>query len=322
MSRICQYQDTLLKFLHTKSFIPKTTDKTKNILTELIESSDHISAILCLTILNNLCKKYNLKIHGYYLASGIDIMMIIAKVCCNRDYFNSKYGTNEIDNMITEATSWFYYCIMQNIETLRLSKNGTVNPKILQTCIEYAAKYLPLITQRQKYTSSIVMKKTDIYCFNFKNQNCITEYKKKHVLGRDILMSDIKIRYGSVCKMAICLAWILGSPKINETKDIDNLELLANDISVFMKIHDDFMNVERDMLYGDYSLNFVVNYGIKEAYCEMIDAKSEFIERSMKLNVDTKTIKEIVDLLVSNIEAVVKDVSVDIETQYDDVSTV
>src|SRR5271169_6899008 len=99
MSRISRYQEGILKFLKTKSFINETTETTKNILLELIELSDHIPAILCLTVLNNQCKKYDLKIHGYYLAAGIDALMVVARVCCNRDYFDDKYGQAAIDNM-------------------------------------------------------------------------------------------------------------------------------------------------------------------------------------------------------------------------------
>src|SRR5271154_3409490 len=103
MSRISRYQEGILKFLKTKSFINETTDTTKNILYDLLELSDHIPAILCLTILNNQCKKYDIKIHGYYLASGIDVLMLMAKVCSSRDYFENKFGQVAVDNMIMEV---------------------------------------------------------------------------------------------------------------------------------------------------------------------------------------------------------------------------
>lgn len=319
MSRINRYQDGMSKFLKTKSiFIKNTTEKTKQILIELLELSDHIPAILSLTILNNQCKKYNLKIHGYYLAAGIDIMMLMAKVCSNRHYFNNKYGSNEIDNMIMEVHNWFYYCIAQNIETLRISKNGKINSRIPEALIEYAAKYLPLITRKIKYFSNKKMKKTDIYFFNFKEQ-CYNEYKKKFMLDRDIILSDIYLRYGSVCKLAICLGWLLGQ---GEEQELSGLEQLGAEMGIFLKIYDDFKYIERDMVNSKFSLNFVVNYGIKEAYNEMTEAKSNFIEGSMKMNIDTRTSKEIIDLVVKNVNEIVKDVSVDVNTQYDDVSSI
>ena len=38
---------------------------TKTILYELLNMSDHVPAILCLTILNNQCKKYGAEEDGY-----------------------------------------------------------------------------------------------------------------------------------------------------------------------------------------------------------------------------------------------------------------
>jgi hypothetical protein len=328
MSRISRYQDGILKFLKTKSFINDTSTTTKTILNELLELSDHIPAVLCLTILNDQCKKNDLKIHGYYLASGIDVLMIIAKICSSRDYFDNKYGNVAIDNLIMETISSFYKCITQNIETLRLSKNGNVNSKLAQLCIEYSTKMLPLITHRQIYHSKDKMKKTDLFCFDI-DSKAYLQYKKKNKLDKNTIMDDISKRYGSVCKLAMCLGWVFGQnddtglfklKELGDEKNIANLEALSEHLAIFLKIYDDFTYFERDILSGKFSLNYVLNYGIKEAYSEFIEAKVNFIEGSMKLGVDTKTSKEIIDMVVKKISEIVEDVSVDMETQYDDVS--
>jgi hypothetical protein len=329
MSRISRYQEGILKFLKTKSFINDTTETTKNILYELIDLSDHIPAILCLTILNNQCKKYNLNIHGYYLASGIDALMLLAKVCSSREHFDNKYGQVAIDNMIMEVISCFYKCITQNIDTLRLSKNGNINGRITQLCIEYSTKMMPLITQKNIYNSMEKMKKTDLLCMHFDDKTYI-QYKKKNRLEKDMLLEDTKKRYGTVCKLAMSLGWILGLGAddslnnitvLSEEKTIPKLELLAEYMGTFLKLHDDFKYLRRDILLGRFSLNYVINYGIKEAYTELTEAKANIIEGSMTLDIETKTSKEIIDMVARTIEEIVKDVSVDMDTQYDDVST-
>lgn len=328
MNRLGKYQASIIKFLHNHSFIKDTSPKTKETINELLEMSDHIPATLCLTILNNQCKKYDIRIHGYYLASGIEILMIVAKVCSNRDYFDMKYGQHIIDNMIMEVVSSFYRCITQNIESLRLSKNGNINPKLLLLCIEYANKYIPLITKRCKYTSAAKMKKTDIFCLKI-NDNDYEQYKKKNLLDSETIKRDMNSRYGSVCRLAMCLGWILGQNDevvINKLKDlsdnqtISKLEKLGDNIGKLLKLHDDFLNIERDIRFGQHSLNYVVNYGIKAAYSELTETKVNFIEGSMILNVETNTTKEIIAMIVRNIDNVVKDASVDMETRYDDVS--
>jgi hypothetical protein len=328
MSRIIRYQEGMSKFLKTKSFINDTSPNTKIILEDLLNLSDHIPAILCLTILNNQCKKNDLKIHGYYLASGIDVLMLIAKVCCCRDYFDEKYGQISIDNMIMEVSSNFYKCITQNIDTLRLSKNGNIGSKLTQLCIEYAIKLLPQITQKQIIVSKEKMKKTDLFCLDIKNES-YQQYKKKNKLSRDVIFNDIKKRYGSVCKLAICLGWILGQgdeTNVNKIRDLSDektvgkLEVLSEHMGIFLKLYDDFRYIDRDMKIGQTSFNYVINLGIKEAYMELIEAKANFIEGSMMLGVDTKTSKEIIDTIIKQIDGIVKDASVDMETQYDDVS--
>lgn len=330
MSRINRYQEGISKFLKTKSFINETSPNTKLILEDLLNLSDHIPAILCLTILNNQCKKNDLKIHGYYLASGIDVLMLIAKVCCCRDYFDDKYGQTSVDNMIMEVSSCFYKCITQNIDTLRLSKNGNFGSKLTQLCIEYAIKLLPQITQKQIYVSNQKMKKTDLFCLDI-NDESYQQYKKKNKLSKELIFSDIKKRYGSVCKLAICLGWMLGQgdeTNISKIKDlcdeknIAKLEVLGEYMGIFLKLYDDFKYIDRDMKMGQTSLNYVVNHGIKEAYMELIEAKANFIEGSMVLDVDTKTSKELIDIIIKQIDDIVKDASVDMETQYDDVSVI
>jgi hypothetical protein len=330
MSKISRYQEGIIKFLKTKSFINDTTETTKNILLELIESSDHVPAILCLTVLNNQCKKYDLKIHGYYLATGIDALMVVARVSCNRDYYDEKYGQNVMDNMIMEVTSSFYKCITQNIETLRLSKNNDISIKLTQLCIEYSARMIPLITKKNTYDSKMKMKKTDILAMGFDN-NTYSLYKKKNKLEKTFLFEDTKDRYGSVCKMAMSLGWIIGQgdetafnrlKTLSDEKTIAKLEGLGELMGKFLKIHDDFVFMERDIKTGRFSLNYVVNYGIKEAYSELVESRAEFTEGSIILGVGTRTSREIIDMVIKNIDEIVKDVSVDINTQYDDVSTI
>ena len=329
MSRISKYHSDILKFLKTKSFINDTSEKTKTILFELLETTEHIPAILCLTILNNQCKKYDIKIHGYYLASGVDVLMILAQVCSSRDYYDDKYGQIYIDNMIMEAVSAFYRCITQNIETLRLSKNGNINTKLTQLCIEYASKFIHLITQKNIYNSTTKMIKTDLFCFDINDKDYVM-YKQKNKLTKNILTNDMSNRYGSVCKLALCLGWILGQGDdscINKLKDLSDepiiakLEKLGDHVGRFLKLHDDFKYIGRDIKIGRFSLNYVINYGIKEGYIELTEAKAKFIEGAMMVGVETKTSKEIMTMIVRNVDIIMKDTSVDLDTQYDDVST-
>lgn len=330
MSRILKYQEGMRKFIKTKSFAMNASEPTQNMLNDMIENDEHFPAILCLTILNNQCKKNDVKIHGYYLASGVNALMMVAKICSSRDHYEQFYGQDVVDNAIIEIINSFYPCITQNINTLSLSKNGNISTKMTQLCIEYASKHIPLITQKIIYKSTSKMKKTDLLCMNI-NEKQYNSYKQMKFLEKPTLLEETVKRYGSVCKLAMGLGWFLGQNDdvvINKLKDlgsdktIEKLEKLGDKMGRFFKLHDDFRNITRDIQSGRFSLNYVVNHGIKEAYAELIELKASLIEESMCLEVETRTSKEIIDIVVKDIEEVVKDVSVDMKTHYDDVSTI
>lgn len=329
MSRITRYQNDINRFIKSKNLLSETSKSTQKILNELIEQDDHIPAILNLTILNTQCKKNDIKIHGYYLASGIVFLLILANICVNLDYYNNIYGINEIDNLIVETTSLFNSCIVQNVKTLQISKNGNINPNLILLSIDYASKLLPLITRKIQYVSVNKMKKTDLLCMNINEQN-YDAYKKKNLLDKQVLLNDISQRYGTICKLAICLGWIFGQNndvmlnKMSSLRDnitIQKLEHIGEQMSYLLKICGDFRTIERDMLYGQYSLNFVVNCGIKEAYIELFNAKEIFIEGLIALDIYSETGKEIVDNIFKEVDTIVSDISVDLNTQYDEVSS-
>jgi hypothetical protein len=155
-------------------------------------------------------------------------------------------------------------------------------------------------------------------------------YKKKKIIDKSVIISETNDRYGSVCKLAMCLGWAIGQDDVSTFKTFDlhdiemikNLENLGNLFGLFLKLHDDFKNVNRDIIEGNITRNFIVNYGIKYAYSELVEVKAELIEKCMLLGIETKTSKEIIDTIVKNVDHIVKNVSVDIDTEYDDVSTI
>ncbi len=340
MNRISRYQEGIAKFLRTKSFIDRTTPSTKKILEDLLAQSDHIPAILFLTILNSQCKKNDLKFHGYYLASGIDVMGIVATITTSREHFDQIYGADLIDNMILEVTCHFYTCLLDNIDTMRMSNRApsiaTPNSHMLvQRTVEYVTRLLPRITQKHTHRPQDKMKKTDLFCRGTGNNTSsmhmieYKNYKKKHLLAKHLILADASNKYGTVCILALCLGWILGHghienvfrfKELTDDKHIGQLEHLGNTVGVFLKLYEDFKHIDRINASSPYSLNYVANYGIKDAYNELVETRIRFIEGLMVLQIDTKTSTEIMELVMGNVDERLKDISVDMETHYDDVS--
>jgi hypothetical protein len=71
MSRIERYQDGINNFI-----INKTSTSIDEIIKNKILSTDHLLGIIMASIINLNTKKTNYKVHGYYSAAGIDLLIL------------------------------------------------------------------------------------------------------------------------------------------------------------------------------------------------------------------------------------------------------
>ena len=330
MFRQSRYIEGITNFWLTKSQL-FLTNSTKIIINDFMKDPVlFIPSVLTLSVLNNQCKKNNVKVHGYNLAVSISILHIVAIINCNRFFYETVYSSIDIDNMIMESVNFFYKCLSLTIDIIRVNKNGNLNSKLLQLCIEYSAKCITQITYKHNIVSTDKMKKTDLFCLESCEKK-YDEYKKMYRVKNETILECIKSTYGNVCKLGMCLGWIIGNnnetlvmklKELNDNKHILHIEKIGENFGKFIKLHDDFINIEKDISGLKHTLNYVVNNGIKESYTEMIETKTSLIEGSMKMGIDTKTNKEVIDSLMENIKNTVKDVSVDMNTSYDDVSVI
>ena len=74
MSRISRYQESIDKFIKNKLNTLYDYDDN-NFVYDNLKKSNHLSGIILSTILNTNIKKSGFKIHGYYMAVAIDMLM-------------------------------------------------------------------------------------------------------------------------------------------------------------------------------------------------------------------------------------------------------
>jgi hypothetical protein len=320
MSRITKYQSGIRDFLKNKSFIKNTRQSTRQIIIDMLEESDYFPGILCLTIINNRCKQGGIKMHGYHLASGIEALMMVVKVMNNREYYDSIYSPEEISNMVTDVMNWFYDCLAENINTMRLSNEDKVDVRKLTTimtkCINYAVKTISKITEQKLYQDYTRMKRTDIFCIDF-DEESVENYRTMKRLDQKTMLDNINNTYGMVCRLAVCLGWLIG---MGDEQNLQQLETLADHMGTIIKMHDDFKSYKRDMRYGDFCANFIVTHGIKEALILFDDSTISYAEKSVTIGVETKTCNEIVKVITEYINDETQDISVDLDTEFDDMS--
>jgi hypothetical protein len=322
MSRISKYQDSIRNFLKNKSFIKNTRPSTRQIMMDMLEEADHFPGILCLAVVGGRCKQSGIKMHGYHLASGIEGLMMVIKILNNRKYYDSKYSIESTSNMIIDATNWFYDCLTENINTMRLSNEDKIDIKkltgVLTRCINYSVRRISKIIEIKEYQSGELerMKRTDIFCVEF-DKDSIDNYRSMKRLGQTTMMERIANTYGMICRLAMCLGWMI---TMGDETDIPKLENLADDISVIIKMYDDFKTYKRDMRYGNICSNFVVTHGIKEALILFDHSSISYAEKTEEYGIETRTCNEIVKVITDFVDAETQDISVDLETEFDDMS--
>ena len=314
MSRISKYQENLKKFIDTKSFITKCSPTTATLLSKLINNTDNLMGITSLTLLNNFCKKNDIRIHGYYLAGAIIALTCMARVCDTIDRYYDEYGKDVIDKMINEVVCWVYWSVIQNIETLNLTTQSDTN-EIISKSMEACSKTIPLIIMRQEVISDLRMKHTDIYRYGL-DTDMLNMYKSKNRIESNKLMDMIKTRYGTVASLTLILSNIFGK---NEMAYNDMINIGKN-IGVYLKIVEDFISIKTDLETKYNTTNYIINCGIKEAYIEMMEAKTAFIEEMIKLDIESRTINEIVVTCTELVDGVMEGISVDMNSHYDECS--
>lgn len=314
MSRISKYQNSVNRFLKTRSCISKNDLDNSDFINQNIDNCDHMCAMLLLTILNSHAKKNNLKIHGYSMACGIDILHMLVKLLDNRIYNEETLGRDKLKNICMELTTCVYKSLAQNIETIKYNMKDT-SLKIYIYCSNYLNKKMYDITKFETFITSKKMTKSDVLTIKFSDESAIkTKLQKMYKIDKDIIIKKIESTYGYMCQCALVLGWILGGGDENL---VDSLEKLGLHLGNMLKICYDFDNIENDILNCTKTTpNLVVNIGIEDSFCIFMDSKSRFLEGCLTFGIYTNTTKEIIDLIESKIDKCLESANIDMKSTY------
>ena len=313
MSRILRYNESINRFFKKNSCISKDNLENKEYIEKNINKYDHICSILLLTVLNSHTKKNNLKIHGYYIACGIDIINLIVHLIDDRIYNEGILGKDKLTNICIELILCIYKSLSQNIETIKyITKENTVDIYIY--CLNYLNNKLYDIIKIEDLSSNKKMTKNDIITIKSINNENILKLQKMFKLDRYILIKNIESTYGNMCQIALVIGWILGG---GDDKMIENLEHLGIHLGIMLKICYDYENIENDINNAiKTTKNIVVNIGINDSFNLFMDSKVKFIEGCLTLGIYTITTKEIIDLIESKIDKCLENSNIDMKSTY------
>lgn len=316
MSRISRYQESMNRFIKNKSCINDLQDQhIKNCIFEIISEFDHVASILLLTVLNNQSKKNGITLHGYYMASSIEMMMVIVRLLDNEKKYSKKYGKRNVQKIIVELIGLIYNSLSQNIESIQPHYTKEKALRIFHTCIKLISKRTAKLILNESLEVDKRIRTTDIVKYHFPDvQNIKNKLVKLKQIKESSLMNFINDKYGSVCQLSLGLGWLLGG---GEEKTLVNLDKVGSYFSIMIKLSNDFLNIESDIDDSEtYTKNYVVNFGFQNAFELFIDNKQKFIEGCIILDIYTNTVKEIVDLIENKVDEVIDKSSPDMKSHY------
>jgi hypothetical protein len=315
MSRISRYQESVSKFVKSKSAYSEII-KYNNKNEKLLNINSHEVSIILLTVFIGLKKKKNFKSHeSYHMAAGIDLLLCTIMINDNIHYYNDTFDENKIKNFINQATPYIYECLSKNLETLDNIVEKDKVHKIEGKIFSYFNKKLLYILQNEEIETNQYAHKTDIIKYKFKNEKIIEQkYKNLKITDKETLIDYIDRTYGTVCQCSFVLGWMLG---IGEEKTIPNLEKLGIYLGRMIKLTNDFKNLEIDIMHSkNFSYNYIVNFGIHEAFSLFDENKVKFLEGTMLINIYNTTIKEIVDNIEKTFDNCLANSELELKSRY------
>jgi hypothetical protein len=158
-----------------------------------------------------------------------------------------------------------------------------------------------------------LIKKTDLTNFNFRNSSCLKKLYTFKKIPKDVLISYYINTYCKLCSMSLTVGWLLGCSRLDM---VDNLDRLGYHFGLLLKLSNDFVNLEKDILLtgeNQCTYNYVINYGLQESFELFDECKKNFYKGVMTLDIATATIKEIITSIDNSVMNVIEQSSPDIK---------
>lgn len=287
-----------------------------NYIYNLILANDSTYSILFLTIMNNQNKKNHLSLQGYYIATFIEFYNVLINIVENKNNIIQMFGVNKYIRMCNNLVIYGNKSWQQNIDSVK-------NIFLAQNLTNIIIHSMNVSNNVLKY----IMELTD-YKFDVTNNNCnfnivewylkdnelIKKFKSLNQLSKNSMNNYIFKKYIGMCELAITLGWIFGNGNI---KDVDTLKNTFKYFGMMCKLSVDFVNIDKDLNESNiYGTNYVLNYGLADAYDVFVNNKQLFITEMLSKEMYSSTIKEIIDKLEIEIENIIDQTSPDLKSNY------
>ena len=261
MSRISRYQDSVTRFIKQRSCLSTLEPDLKNKILEMTDECDHVISILLLTVMNSQSHKSSMTINGYYIASGIEMMLYSVLINDNKDYYTKKFGKDHVNEILSRISGMVNICLSHNLELLQGNFTGTNYTKLLKL-IHNITRQLNSGIYKLTIDPQIILGdniiKTDATKYKFNNINIATQQiiKLKRVNSEKI-NKYVTDKYGFICQQALIVGWLLGG---GDEKLLLNIEKLGMYFAYMVKCVQDFTYIERDLEHATSYTHNIISY--------------------------------------------------------------
>ena len=314
MNRLIKYSESINRFIDCKKdYVTRIINIDNAILLNKIKNNDKIFSVIMLTILNNTCRKNKLSVNGYYMTILIEILSIIifddvidVKTCCKNvimlfGLLNENVGI--LMHSVNSSTLLSYYTnVMSSFGGIILkiiSSNNDVNDDEIE------------------FTDGSLENDLSDWYFN---DNSVTNLDNFKQISKKTYMKHINNYVNLISEISFMIGWLLGGGVDDK---IESVKLVSTYFSVIYNVVNDFENIDRDMICmikddKKFCYNHVINYGILNSFELYMNNKEKFIELSIKLDIYTDTIKEILRTLEEKIDVIINDTNPELKSNYSD----
>jgi hypothetical protein len=315
MSRISRYQESVCKFIKTRSAY---CDIIKNNTIEsIINLNDHSIAIMLLTIMNGQYKKKKMKSYqGYYIASGVDLMMTTLILKDNIQFYKNKFGKTIVNNFIEQSPIHIYNSYLKNSQIItEIITDNKKQEKLQKKIQKYLLNKLLDVTKCHDINIDGKVHRTDIIKYNFTNKDTIEKYYKNlNLLNENELINYVENTFGAVCQCSFVLGWLFGD---GDEKNIAQLEKMGTQFGYLIKLSLDFEYLEQNIINSKLSsTNCIVNLGIHKCFDIFDENKTKLIEGMMYLGIYNITIKEVMDNIEKNFDKYLENADLELQSKY------
>lgn len=300
MNRIQKYQDSIERFFINKLYLKYINKEDSEIIINNIKKNEYIITIFLLSITNNINKKNKVHQHGYYVGSSFELALLLIRS------LEKSYIYNINNNQYVKINNLVNILLSHNLE---LSSSVLSKDKLLKsytTCFKIMNTKITDSINLDFEINKNTFEYTDIINYKFNEpKNYLNKLKKQKKLTNDEIKKYIENKYCPIIETAALFAWNLGGGQENYSIYIQKLGYY---FAFLVKIYYDILELETDIKNTDldYYPNIVINLGIQKTFEFYIFYKKKFIELSIKLDMFTNTLKELIERMESCIDKFVE----------------